>query len=97
MGDITITVSICDRPYRLKVNQEDEPKIREAESMINQRVRDYAKAYSYKDNQDLLAMVVLQFASQVINAAANQQPKQAENLTERIRQMEKIIVDTLED
>ena len=61
MNEIPITVTICERPYKLMVRPDDEPLIREAAEKINEQVRSYAKNYAFKDNQDLLSMVSLQY------------------------------------
>lgn len=61
MNEIPITVNICERPYKLMVNPEDEPLIREAARKINEGLRSYAQNYAFKDSQDLLSMVALQY------------------------------------
>ncbi len=43
------------------VNPDDEPLIREAARKINEGLRSYAQNYAFKDNQDLLSMVALQY------------------------------------
>ncbi len=43
------------------VNPEDEPLIREAARKINEGLRSYAQNYAFKDSQDLLSMVALQY------------------------------------
>ncbi len=61
MNTIPITVNICERPYKLMVKPDDEPLVREAARKINEGLRNYAQSYAFKDNQDLLAMVALQY------------------------------------
>lgn len=61
MNETPISVEICGRKYQLKVEPEFEPIFREAAAEINQRVKAYSKAYAFKDNQDLLSMVALQY------------------------------------
>ncbi|MDE7073099.1 MAG: cell division protein ZapA, partial [Bacteroidales bacterium] len=56
MNEIPITVNICERPYKLMVNPEDEPLIREAARKINEGLRSYAQNYAFKANQELLSM-----------------------------------------
>lgn len=62
MNTIPITVNICERPYKLMVKPDDEPLLRESARKINESLRSYAQSYAFKDNQDLLAMVALQYA-----------------------------------
>ena len=63
MDDITITISIMDRPYKLTIARNDEERVRKAVSLINERVKLYAKHYAFKEPHDLLAMTALQFAT----------------------------------
>lgn len=63
MDELTITVNIADRPYRLKIRREEEEIIRRAVKEIEQRTRDYSESFAFKDKQDLLAMVLLHFSS----------------------------------
>jgi len=66
MDEITINITILDRPYRLSVASTDEEKVRKAGTLINDRVKYYSKHYAYKDAQDLLSMTALQFATSVV-------------------------------
>ena len=66
MDEITINITILDRPYRLSVARADEEKVRKAGALINDRVKYYSKHYAYKDAQDLLSMTALQFATSVV-------------------------------
>ena len=66
MDEITINITIMDKPYRLSVARADEEKVRKAAALINERVRFYAKHYAYKNDQDLLAMTALQLAATVV-------------------------------
>lgn len=66
---MNINVTICERPYRLKVKPSEEEYVRLAAKMINDKVKDLQSQYSAKDKQDYLAMATLMF--------------QVEKLTER--------------
>jgi len=66
MDEIMINITIVDKTYRLSVARADEEKVRKAASLINERVKFYAKHYAYKSDQDLLAMTALQFAATVL-------------------------------
>jgi cell division protein ZapA (FtsZ GTPase activity inhibitor) len=63
MDELTITVNIADRPYRLKIKREEEEIIRKAVKEIDQRIKEYSEHFAFNDKQDLLAMVLLHFAS----------------------------------
>ncbi|HOU95395.1 MAG TPA: cell division protein ZapA [Bacteroidales bacterium] len=62
-----IRVNVADRYYPLKVEREDEEKIRRAAKMINEKVLLYKQKYSDKDIQDFLAMTALQFVIKLID------------------------------
>ncbi|MBL4709696.1 MAG: cell division protein ZapA [Flavobacteriales bacterium] len=53
--------------YPLTVQQDEEESIRKAVKAIDEMVKDYEKNYAVKDKQDLLSMVALQYATQVVN------------------------------
>ncbi len=70
MDEITINITLLDRPYRLSVARADEEKVRKAGNLINERIKYYSKHYAYKDVQDLLSMTALQFATSVVKMDA---------------------------
>ena len=63
MDELTISVTIADRPYRLKIKKDEEERVRKAAKKINERIKDYSENYAFNDKQDLLAMVSLEFAN----------------------------------
>ncbi len=75
-----ISVIIADRPYRLKVNNEqEEEQFRKAGQLINEKLQEYASHFAFRDKRDLLAMVVLQFAVDFLKS------KQALDYQEELR------------
>jgi cell division protein ZapA len=52
---------VADRYYPLKVERENEERIRKAARMINEKVLQYKQRYTDKDVQDFLAMAALQY------------------------------------
>jgi cell division protein ZapA (FtsZ GTPase activity inhibitor) len=63
---LSIRVNIADRYYPLKIEREDEEKIRRAAKTINDKVLQYKTKYADKDIQDFLAMAALQFVIRLI-------------------------------
>ena len=59
-GALTITITIADRPYRLKINRSEEEMVRRAAKAINDKINSYSLKYAHKDKQDLVAMIALQ-------------------------------------
>ena len=96
MKEQIISVNIGDRPYRLAVGNEDEEQLfREARKLIDERIKQYANNFAYKDNQDLLAMVALQLAVDSLNY--NNQVNYYRELKERLQNIDKTLTDILED
>lgn len=58
---LSIRVNVADRYYPLKVERENEEKIRKAARLINEKVLQYKQRYTDKDVQDFLAMAALQY------------------------------------
>lgn len=57
MRELSIKIKIADREYPMKVDPEDEERIRKAGRIINDKLKYYAKQFGIDDKQDLLAMV----------------------------------------
>ncbi|MFZ4523025.1 MAG: cell division protein ZapA [Bacteroidales bacterium] len=63
MNELSISLPIADRSYRLAIEKEHEELFRKAAKLIDKRMKDYSGSYAYKDKQDLLAMVALEYAT----------------------------------
>lgn len=57
MQELSIKIKIADREYPMKVDSDDEERIRKAGKIINDKLKHYAQHYGIDDKQDLLAMV----------------------------------------
>tara|TARA_B100001778_G_scaffold200074_1_gene165168 strand:- start:276 stop:551 length:276 start_codon:yes stop_codon:yes gene_type:complete len=66
MSDLSINVNIGGRSYPLTISRNEEEQIRKAVSEINNNIKDLKENYAVKDMQDLLAMTVLQYASETV-------------------------------
>ena len=55
-----------EKAYRIAVARADEEKVRKAVAMINEMVKSYARHYTFKDVQDVLAMTALHFATSAV-------------------------------
>ena len=64
---LNITVTIADRPYRMKINPNEEEKVRTAAKEVNDKIKELQKTYRAVDRQDYLAMCALTFASDAID------------------------------
>ncbi len=81
---LSIRVNVADRYYPLKVEREDEEKIRRAARLINEKVLQYKQRYTDKDVQDFLAMAALQF---VIKLTEEEENLSNTDLTDTIKEM----------
>jgi cell division protein ZapA len=59
--DLVINITIAERRYPMRIKRNEEEKIRKAAKMLNERILQYRKTYTGKDNQDFMAMSSLQF------------------------------------
>ncbi len=92
MDDVSIKVNIADVVYPLKVTVEDEPKIRMAAKMVNDKVRAYRDDYQLADKANLLSMVALQFAVEIIQFKDKQWIEDI-NISSDIAEMEKMLLE----
>ena len=81
---LSIRVNVADRYYPLKVERENEEKIRKAARMINEKVVQYKQRYSDKDVQDFLAMASLQY---VLKLTEEEEKRSNENLPDAIKEL----------
>lgn len=91
---LSIRVNVADRYYPLKVERENEEKIRKAARMINDKVLQYKQRYSDKDVQDFLAMASLQY---VIKLNEEEERKGNDHFPETIKELISKIDQVLEE
>jgi cell division protein ZapA (FtsZ GTPase activity inhibitor) len=91
---LSIRVNIADRYYPLKVERENEEKIRKAARMINEKVLQYKQRYSDKDVQDFLAMASLQY---VIKLNEEEEKINFDHYPDAIKELIKKIDNVLEE
>lgn len=91
-----ISVIIAERPYRLNVRSEGEEQVfRSAARLINEKMSDYGSNYAFRDKQDLLAMVTLQFA--VESLRLEEVAQQRNRLQEQIESIDRMLDESLLD
>lgn len=92
MDELTISVKIADRPYRMTVRTEEEEVIRKAARLINEKIREYANTYAFNDHQDLLSMVSLWFATKALKAEESTGSVN-EELISGLQALEKVLLE----
>ncbi|MCK9219420.1 MAG: cell division protein ZapA [Bacteroidales bacterium] len=68
MGELFISLPVAERTYRLAIEKGHEELFRKAAKLIDKRIKDYSTSYAYKDKQDLLAMVALEYATNFLQS-----------------------------
>ena len=91
---LSIRVNVADRYYPLKVERENEEKIRKAARMINEKVLQYKQRYTDKDVQDFLAMASLQY---VIKLTEEEEKLNTDYLPDALRELIQKIDSDLEE
>ncbi|HER09137.1 MAG TPA: cell division protein ZapA [Bacteroides sp.] len=69
---LSIKVQIAERFYPLKIQRQDEEKIRKAARLINDKILQYKQRYTDKDAQDFIAMAALQFVINLLDCEQQQ-------------------------
>ncbi len=92
MDELTISVKIADRPYRMTVRQEEEEVIRKAARLINEKIREYANTYAFNDHQDLLSMVSLWFATSALKAEGKA-GTESDELMSGLKALEQVLLE----
>ena len=67
MEEFAITATIANRQYKLTIERKNEEFVRNAIKTIENKIKEYSSIYSYKDFQDLLAMIALEYTTLSLN------------------------------
>jgi cell division protein ZapA len=92
MAEITITVNLADRNYRLTIDTAEEEVIRKAAHSMGEQLKAYAENFGYKDKQDLLAMIALHFAISSLKQGNELQYRDS-LLTEKLQEIDRVLSD----
>jgi len=65
MSELSIQINIAGRTYPLSIRREEEESLRKVAKEIQQHLENLRQTYAVKDNQDLLAMTLLEYASRL--------------------------------
>ena len=87
---VNINVLIAERLYPLKVAKGDEEKVKNAVSLVNEKIKEYQKLYDGKDKQDYMAMCLLNFAVEHVNLQDTAQQNDR-LLEEKINELDKVL------
>ena len=90
MSELPATIRILERPYRMRINAEDEQYLRQAAALIDSQANSYAKRYAYNDRQDLLAMVALTQVTQFLKLQTTHRFEDTQ-LEERLTEISRLL------
>lgn len=94
MKELSIKIKIADREYPMKVDANDEEKIRLAGKKINEKIKLYRDQFGIDDKQDLLAMVAFDSLFEKLQTE-DSQSEVGETIVERISYLNKLISEEL--
>lgn len=96
MRELSIKIKIADREYPMKVDADNEEKLRLAGKLINEKLKTYRDTFGIDDKQDLLAMVVIGAFVEKLEAekATN---KLNTNATEELEKLSNLIQESLKE
>lgn len=72
MGELSIKIKIGNREYPMRVNADEEARIRKASKLINDKIKAYKEQFGIDDKQDLLAMVAFDCLIEKMRSEENQ-------------------------
>ena len=90
MDELSIKVKIADREYPMKVDAEDEERIRLAGKKINEKIKLYRDQFGIDDKQDLLAMVAFDSLYEKLQTEASS-TSTGESAVDKINYLSKLI------
>lgn len=64
----SLSVSIGNRQYNLKVAEGEADNIRKAEKLLNEKLNSLRRNYSVNDSQDIMAMCAFSLAGEVVGS-----------------------------
>jgi cell division protein ZapA len=71
MSEVNIKVEVAGSIFPIKVNAEDEQKIKEAVELINTKIAEFERNYGVRDKKEVMGMVMLQLVSQLYKQASS--------------------------
>jgi len=86
---IPVNIIIGDRTYRLKIEPEDEERLRKSVKLINDKILEFKTAFAGKDMQDFVSMVLIWFATEEVKN--NGETTLLHDTISKLAQMEEMI------
>ena len=91
---ISISITVGDRRYPLKVRAADEELVRQAEHLINEKFNEFQLRFTGQEKIDYIAMsAVMNLVDLLKNQ--NQDGQQNESLFQKISEAERMVIEAL--
>ena len=90
MDKLSIKLHVANRIYPMKIDHKSEEFIRNAIKKVEERLNFYEENYAIKDQQDLLAMCLIEYASKFESVNSDDVVKD-DGLTEKLTNIEKML------
>jgi cell division protein ZapA (FtsZ GTPase activity inhibitor) len=94
--DVRVEIDIAGRIYKVNITESDREIFNKASNIVNETLKKYASMYSYKDNQDLLAMVLLQYMTSYIKIQQNANESNNKKIENRLTELDKYLTEILD-
>jgi cell division protein ZapA len=91
---ININVTICDRPYPMKIRPEEEEAVRKSAKLINEKIRSFQNSYAAKDKQDYLAMCALFYVVEHLNLK-QKSSESGQGMEEGLQELDEMITKAI--
>ena len=95
MKDLSISVNVLDRNYKLKVTSETEEYVRGAAKLIEENAKKYSSMFAHKDRQDLLAMIALEKITTLLQLERRTK-YQGTELVDKLKEIDSILTEQIE-
>ena len=90
MSELSIKIRIADRDYPMRVEVQDEERLRLAGRLLGDKVREFREGYGIQDKQDLLAMIALATMADQLKVSKEKDGTDAA-LTERLARFDELL------
>ena len=78
MSELSIQINLGGRSYPLRIKRSEEESLRRIAKEIQQHIDMLRDTYAVKDNQDLLAMTLLEYANRLEDKSEEEGTKHTE-------------------
>jgi cell division protein ZapA (FtsZ GTPase activity inhibitor) len=89
--ELSISVTIAERAYKMTIAREEEESVRKAAKRINNEIESMGKIYKNKEKQDLLAMIALLNTNELIKNESNS--KYNSKLVTRLEEIDNLLFE----